>query len=189
VIRAVDDTKHCGKCDQLRPVSEFYASRNRYDGLSVQCKECTKQRHRRNYESKKLEIREAQKLRARAIRELPHDHPLQIARRVRLRDWYLRNQPRIAKKNRDGWLSRRYGMTSADVDAMLKEQGGGCAICGLAEFGTGTDMPNVDHCHATGVVRGILCGPCNRGLGAFADDIGRMERGIEYLRRSKKQKP
>lgn len=39
----------------------------------------------------------------------------------------------------------------------------------------------VDHCHSTGVIRGVLCNNCNTGLGMFKDDTERMARGIEYL--------
>lgn len=40
----------------------------------------------------------------------------------------------------------------------------------------------LDHCHATGVNRGMLCNNCNRALGYFKDDPERMERAIVYLR-------
>lgn len=39
----------------------------------------------------------------------------------------------------------------------------------------------VDHCHQTNQVRGLLCGPCNRALGLLKDNIGNLERAIAYL--------
>jgi hypothetical protein len=41
---------------------------------------------------------------------------------------------------------------------------------------------SVDHCHETGIVRGLLCQPCNRDvLGHARDDTEFFERCIEYL--------
>ena len=78
---------------------------------------------------------------------------------------------------------RNVGLTLEDYDTMLAGQGGGCAICGNHESGDKrTPRFHVDHCHATGVVRGLLCSSCNLGLGKFADSPERLERAALYLR-------
>lgn len=74
-------------------------------------------------------------------------------------------------------LWRRYGLTLHDVAALLDEQHGGCAICGVP------GPEHVDHCHATGRVRGLLCFGCNGGLGQFRDDPDRLRSAIDYLER------
>jgi hypothetical protein len=70
----------------------------------------------------------------------------------------------------------KYGMTVASYQAMALQQGHRCAIC-LKER-----KLVVDHCHATGEVRALLCNQCNVGLGAFADDVEAIERAATYLR-------
>jgi hypothetical protein len=74
-------------------------------------------------------------------------------------------------------LRHRYGITAAQVDRMIAEQGGVCALCKAAE------PKHVDHDHATGRVRGILCFGCNGGLGQFGDNIDRLVLAIAYLDR------
>jgi hypothetical protein len=88
-----------------------------------------------------------------------------------------------AKESRAAGRKKKYGMSVADFDAMLAAQGGGCAICGVVANDAHLDL-HVDHDHATGVVRGILCPPCNHGLGMFRDNPARMAVAIEYLTRS-----
>ncbi|MGY2066358.1 endonuclease VII domain-containing protein [Blastococcus sp. SYSU DS0619] len=61
-------------------------------------------------------------------------------------------------------LTRRYGITAAEADVMLAAQGGLCALCRRAP------AEHVDHDHATGAVRALLCFNCNGGLGQFRDD-------------------
>lgn len=74
-----------------------------------------------------------------------------------------------------------YGITKAELDLML-EQHEACAICDTADWGA--KGPQVDHCHETGKVRGILCINCNNGLGRFRDDPTRLRAAADYVERS-----
>lgn len=40
----------------------------------------------------------------------------------------------------------------------------------------------VDHCHDTGVIRGVICSTCNRGIGLLNDDLKLLEKAMEYLK-------
>jgi len=72
-----------------------------------------------------------------------------------------------------------YGVAADEFARRLGAQGGACAICGRMDWpGKG---PHLDHDHDTGKVRGILCGPCNNGLGNFADDPARLRAAADYL--------
>jgi hypothetical protein len=74
---------------------------------------------------------------------------------------------------------RRFGLGVEDYDAMLMHQDGGCAICRRPP--DPSRRLAVDHCHATGRVRGLLCGTCNTALGQMRDDPELLRRAIEYL--------
>ena len=81
--------------------------------------------------------------------------------------------------------------SAAGVDAtryqeMLREQGGVCAICGQPErapdkaSGKTKDLA-IDHDHATGAIRALLCSNCNRGLGLFNDDVALLAKAQSYV--------
>ena len=82
-------------------------------------------------------------------------------------------------------LWKKYKLTIEDVELMIDNQGGGCAICGHSDRKSNTIFPCVDHCHDTGRVRGVLCQKCNAGIGLLGDDITTIERALEYLNRHK----
>lgn len=78
--------------------------------------------------------------------------------------WRLENKEKIAASMRERAYKRLYGITVADYDRMLANQGGGCGICQTTES-KGRGRFHVDHDHKTGKVRGILCHSCNTALG------------------------
>lgn len=86
---------------------------------------------------------------------------------------------KVAEQKRADQLRRLYKLTPEQVAAMKEAQQGCCAICGV---GLDTTITNIDHCHTTGKVRGLLCVNCNRGLGAFGDNVQNMEKALEYLK-------
>ena len=58
-------------------------------------------------------------------------------------------------------LQKKYGITLKERQRMFKEQKGKCALCGKHEFEFKRKL-HIDHNHATGKVRGLVCYPCNR---------------------------
>lgn len=73
---------------------------------------------------------------------------------------------------------RSYGISLEDYDAMFTAQGGCCAICKSEPVRRRLD---VDHCHTTGVVRGLLCPKCNRGIGYFNDNPQLLAAAAAYV--------
>lgn len=77
------------------------------------------------------------------------------------------------------WILKTYGITSEQYEFLYKAQGGSCYICCRAK-GISKKLA-VDHDHATGYVRGLLCTTCNKILGHFRDDPRVADRAADYL--------
>lgn len=85
---------------------------------------------------------------------------------------------RAAGYSREVHLRETYDISLAEYDAILLSQNGACFICN----GKRNYNLHVDHCHKTGIVRGLLCKMCNkRLLPAARDNIDRLQRAIVYL--------
>ena len=77
------------------------------------------------------------------------------------------------------WILKTYGLTLEQYEALYEAQGGVCWICRRA---TGkVRRLAVDHDHATGYVRGLLCSEDNKILGHFRDDPVAAQRMVDYL--------
>ena len=95
------------------------------------------------------------------------------------------NNPDEKKRRRNLHLIKTYGISLDDYNTLLAQQGGVCAICKRDYKGTRNGVEighHVDHDHATGKVRGILCTRCNVALGQFDDSIEYLNNAIKYLR-------
>jgi hypothetical protein len=93
--------------------------------------------------------------------------------------------------NKNKRLKSQYGINLDIYDSMYTDQGGVCAICGQPETAKNQNAKvsdlSVDHCHATLVVRGLLCNRHNRAIGLFNDDPIMLRAAADYLERSKKK--
>jgi hypothetical protein len=78
-------------------------------------------------------------------------------------------------------MRRDYGITLNEYHDIIKEQGGGCYICGK-KLESGGKRLAIDHDHITKKVRGVLCFSCNKGLGLFYDNIHNLEKAVMYLK-------
>lgn len=94
-------------------------------------------------------------------------HPGRAATIVRAN--YARNRDRILGAVRE----KAYGVTPEQYRADVIGQAGRCLICLM--------VPSKDLDHATGKYRGLLCGPCNSGIGHLADSAVRVRSAARYL--------
>lgn len=80
----------------------------------------------------------------------------------------------------DAQLRYKYGISLAEYDQLLAEQNNGCAICAKTPEQNGRRLA-VDHNHETGEVRGLLCSPCNQGIGLLQDNPAVVSKAAAYL--------
>lgn len=168
-------------------MTEYYVRKDRGTQHSS-CKECTKARATAHFQ-KDPEARKQYK----------HDYYRQNKEKVtaKIKEWGERNKDKVkaARKQRHqetkherrvNNLKQLYGIDDTDYDRMLVEQGGCCAICGSKDHkNSRTKYFAVDHCHSTGVVRGLLCNSCNKGIGLLQDNPEVLKAAAGYLERQK----
>lgn len=185
----------CLDCGQTKPLGDFHMSPRRKYGRGSYCQPCYNERSKKSYRKRMLEkygreVRVPYKA-PEGHRRCPDCNTVQLLEAFPLNkgkpsgyDRYClpcHNERCRANKvknhggTRQYHLKRRYKIGQAEFDALLLSQRSVCAIC------EGPNPEHVDHDHATGAVRGILCFNCNGGLGQFKDNIATMQKAITYL--------
>lgn len=161
--------KTCARCQEEKPKITFHKDRTKADGLRYICAVCTKAVWRETHPQ--LPKRE---------RKVVQPKPRKPKRA------YNKSEQSRARRNRQ--YIAKYGIRIEDYDRMYENQQGKCVICRIQR---GPEDPHlcVDHCHATGKVRGLLCLACNTALGSFKDNPLLMERAIAYLSTASSEKP
>lgn len=114
-------------------------------------------------------------------------HHCKICSKLRDKVRYETESRRLSKRNSE--FRRLYGISLEEITKMYSDQSGLCKICNShVEFFS--DLENkklsfcVDHNHNTGLVRGLLCSSCNRGLGLLKDSPEVLRSAIIYLENS-----
>lgn len=166
--------KRCCRCDHVRPISEFCKDHGSYKST---CKLCDKavrdanpEKHRSACARWYQRNREEYRAKRRAEYALRKDEF--AAKRAALPI----DQRRRAK--RAVHLKRKYGISLEQFDSMAEAQGGVCAIC---QRHPGKGGFCVDHDHATGKVRQLLCRNCNSLIGMAEDNKDLLWSAIRYL--------
>lgn len=182
-------SKVCSRCSTAKPLSDFHRNASASDGRMSHCKECAK--------AKNLAEREAHPERfveraARKRERYARDPSASQRSAEQGRQWRAANPETVRarterqrgtrvndpEKNRRHWLAN-YNLTPEEYDKLLLAQDGTCAICDET-CSRYANLP-VDHNHATGRLRGLLCDRCNRVLGLSGDDPDLFLAAIAYL--------
>lgn len=170
--------KTCTGCKIEQDENNYCLNRNAKDGLNHRCNKCRKQYYQKNREKilkekqqyfimNKEEIRIRKNLWHKTFRE---KYPEKYKERVKIQ--YQRRKKQLKEYK----LKTKYGLTFDDINKMLLEQNNLCKICLNI-----LTKPNVDHCHITGKVRGLLCGNCNTAIGLMKEDLSILNRAHMYL--------
>jgi Recombination endonuclease VII len=147
--------KFCNGCKEWRSKGDFNKDPKAPDKLHYRCRLC-RRKYRRQQEVKD--------------------------RTAAYNKKYARENPELMKaKDRKNSLKRFWNMTVEEFEALKKSQGGTCALCDKTESNPHKSLC-IDHDHATGKIRGLLCDNHNRAMGLFKDSIEDMEKAIKYLR-------
>jgi hypothetical protein len=98
--------------------------------------------------------------------------------------WKSNNSDKVFKSYRRSWIKRKYGLSVDVYDLLVSRQQGLCAICNKEEtaiIAGNIKLLAVDHDHATGNIRGLLCQSCNCLIGHSKDNISILREAIQYL--------
>lgn len=163
-------SKACSKCREVKSFSEFSKTKSNKDGHQRYCKPCHQACMRLAYQRHKEKRKAAQAEWYANNREQYAEYK---------RGYYQQNKVEIGKKNKANRFLREYGLTMEDHAAMMEAQNGMCPL------GCGREAMVVDHCHATGRVRGLLCSPCNWMLGQADDNPAVLRNAADYIEASR----
>ncbi len=153
------ELNECARCHLALPLSEYTYSKSNKNHLHSNCRICRRptKEQRANW-----------------------DQDLVKAGNKRWRDRNPEYFKNLAKITSSGRRWQRYKITECDYQEMLSRQDSKCAICGIKQSELAYPL-NVDHCHTTGKVRGLLCQSCNLGIGRMKDNISVLKSAIAYL--------
>lgn len=169
------DKKVCIRCQLEKEITEFYISRKSRDQRDRYCKECKDEKYIEWRNNNKEKIKNYENTRYSKNKD-------KIRERVRQN---LKSKNYEVKK-RQGLL-KNYGLKWEEYNKMLEDCKKKCQICEkdfdlLEEYvNKNKSQPQVDHCHITGKIRGLLCGKCNSILGYCNDNIEILKNTIIYL--------
>jgi len=169
-------TKICGKCKEEKAVSLFSLSKCNKSGFNFYCKSCD------STIGKERTLKET--LRDKVIpfaKECPTCKTTKTSTEfnkcVSRKDGLdIRCKSCASQSSKIQHYKKHYGFTTEQAKLHLQNQYGNCKICSKE-----TKL-YVDHNHATGKVRDLICNNCNTVIGHAKESIDVLEKTIKYLK-------
>lgn len=146
--------KTCSKCGLPKGDTEFSKDRHTKDGLRNRCRACMSLVWKADYAAR------------------PEYH------KQRSKTWTSLNPEKTKRIRKHADLMTCYGLSLVQYEQMLSDQSGKCAICEQLMA-----PPCVDHCHASGKIRALLCSGCNTALGGLKDSSALCFLAASYLQK------
>lgn len=121
--------------------------------------------------------------------EIPTIQDIQLFARLEIPNWGAQSRDKKFRSRKNTQLKSVYAISIDQYEWLLAKGNGICWVCLRPEERKRRhkqrypDALHVDHDHQTGMIRGLLCGKCNNGVGAFSDDPERIRRAMDYLQR------
>jgi len=176
--------KKCNKCNQEKPFECFRKDSREKDGYRYTCTECLLGR----LPHEKATIEKLCK-KCNTIKPLDSFGFVNKKKNLKNSDCkQCKNKTKTEKLKNTGVNKikchkkrlNKYHITQIEFNLLLTNQNNKCKICATPFIKT----PHIDHCHITGVVRGLLCHGCNIALGGFRNNIESLKSAILYLEQS-----
>lgn len=146
-------SKYCPDCGEERPAKEFHKNKRNKGGLASYCRMHTRQRYEQHY---------------------AHNAPARRTYQKRRREEQAEHTRRLQRLSK---IKSKYGLDRDAYATLVAAADGRCAICGREK------KLQIDHCHTTGKVRGLICWSCNIALGKMEDSVERLQAAIRYLQK------
>ena len=106
-------------------------------------------------------------------------------RRVYEKRWKELNPEKVSRAIESCRLKKLYGISLAQYEKMFASHSGLCDACGCQPTGKRAKAKlQVDHCHGTGFIRGLLCGNCNTALGMLSDSPDKIVKLLLYVKKN-----
>ncbi|WP_433351708.1 endonuclease VII domain-containing protein [Microtetraspora malaysiensis] len=170
----------CIDCKVIKPAAEFSKKgKGKWGQQKYQsyCKPCENERKRARPLTRDQEERQKEYRREWGRQNREKRTQQMAARRAA-------NPERYSWQSYKNHLWKKYRLSWDEYEQIFVKQGGRCAICDQF-LSDPRKRPAIDHDHETGVIRGLLCDPCNKGLGHFRDRLDVMRRAVTYLENAK----
>ena len=166
-------TKICCKCKKEKYPDEFGTRKRNSDGKRGRCKLCEIEDRKIYLTPEKIEMGRV------TSRKYLFANREEVKRKQKI--WCEKNKERRYKWQRNNQLKKRYNISLEEYHSLLLIQEGKCKICKTTTPGRKRKGFMVDHCHKTGIVRGLLCVQCNLAIGQFNDNPEIVKIAAKYL--------